>query len=135
MLVFSQGHFPNDKFPSVELPKCAISQATTSQRLGYASDVPQGAERRGQTVGGGLALRLGQTWEVAAWEIAHLGSFATWENTIRKLPLVHGACDMLFKNIPNSPFFKRLNKIRQVDKDKGIKNKKNRRTKSKKHEN
>jgi len=23
---------------------------------------------------GGRALRLGQTWEVAAWKIAHLGS-------------------------------------------------------------
>ena len=43
----------------------------------------------------GRALRLGQTWEVAAWEIAHLGSchlgkyrweVATWEKSFGKLP-------------------------------------------------
>ena len=34
---------------------------------------------------GGLALRLGRTWEVDAWEIPHLGS-STWENKLGKLP-------------------------------------------------
>ena len=42
------------------------SQVTTSQRLG--SEALQAA------FGGGQALRLGQTWNVAAWEFAQLGS-------------------------------------------------------------
>jgi len=41
-------------------------------------------------VGGGRALRLGQTWQVAAWEIAHLGEYpwevAVWENAFGKVP-------------------------------------------------
>ena len=43
----------------------------------------------------GRALRLEQTWEVATWEIAHLGcchlgkypwKVATWENAFGKVP-------------------------------------------------
>mgnify|MGYP000929313377 CR=1 FL=1 len=46
----------------------------------------------------GRPLRLGQTWEVAAWEIAHLGSchlgkypweVATWEKSFGKLPIIN----------------------------------------------
>ena len=46
----------------------------------------------------GRALRLGQTWEVAAWETAylkscHLGKYprgdATWENDFGKVPNIH----------------------------------------------
>ena len=45
--------------------------------------------------GGGRTLRLGHTWEVAAWEIAQFGSFhlgkyswevATWEKSFGKVP-------------------------------------------------
>ena len=35
--------------------------------------------------GWGRALRLGQTWVVTAWEIAHLGSYYLG-NTLGKLP-------------------------------------------------
>jgi len=44
---------------------------------------------------GGRALRLGQTWKVAAWEIAQLGSchlekysweVAAWKKAFRKVP-------------------------------------------------
>ena len=55
-------------------------------RQGWA----RGPNTGGRTGYGGRALRLGQTWEVAAWEIAHFGSFhlenchlgsRPWENT------------------------------------------------------
>ena len=47
---------------------------------------------------GGRVLRLGQIWEVAAWEIAHLGScqlgkypceVATWEKSYGKVPNIY----------------------------------------------
>ena len=46
---------------------------------------------------GGRLLRLGQPWEVATWEIAHLGScnlgkypweVATWEKSFGKVPSI-----------------------------------------------
>ena len=46
---------------------------------------------------GARALRLGQTWSAAAWEIAHLGSchlgkypweVATWINAFGKVPII-----------------------------------------------
>ena len=47
---------------------------------------------------GGRALRLGQTWKVAAWEITHLGScylgkyyweVADWKNVFGKVPNIN----------------------------------------------
>ena len=85
---FPSGNFPNVQFLKRQLPKGQVMPLMCRRE-------PSAAARQS---GGGLALRLGQTWEVAAWEIAHLGSFATWENTIRKLPLVHGACNAFIKS-------------------------------------
>jgi len=34
----------------------------------------------------GRALRLGQTCEFAAWEIAYIWEVATWENPFGKVP-------------------------------------------------
>ena len=48
----------------------------------------------------GRALRLGQTWEVAVWEILHLVSchsgkyhwdVATWDNPFGKVPNINTA--------------------------------------------
>ena len=72
---FSKGFFPNGNFPRV--------------RVGQA---PLGAVKG---CNGDRALRLGQTWEVAALEIAHLGSCylgkcnlgsRPWENAFGKVP-------------------------------------------------
>ena len=60
-------HLHQRHFPKWQLPKCAISQAANSLRLGLALWGAAGCN-------GGWALRLGQTWEVAVWKIAQLGS-------------------------------------------------------------
>ena len=65
------------------------------------------AERRGWVGLGGRALYLGQTWEVAAWEIAHLGSnrlgkypweVVTWKKSFGKVP------NIVLSTFP-SPFY------------------------------
>jgi len=83
VLVFSQRHFPKGNFPRT------TSQVTISKmrifprgifpkvRLGplrhcRLQKVPSAAARSSKL--GGKALRLGQTWDVAAWEIEYLGS-------------------------------------------------------------
>ena len=65
-------------FPSDNFPKIAISQAATFQRLGVLGC------RRLQ--GGVPTLQQGQTWEVTAWEIAHLGSYCLGNCTFGKVP-------------------------------------------------
>ena len=56
---------------------------------------PRGPSIAAITAMGGRTLRLGQTWEVVAWEIPHLGSYhlgkyplevAAWENAFGKVP-------------------------------------------------
>ena len=64
--IFGVRYFPKGIFPR-ETPKCAISQEATYRRLGLALWGAAGCN-------GGRSLRLGQTWEVAVWEIPHLGS-------------------------------------------------------------
>ena len=104
------GTFPQafllGQLPKLQLPKCAISQMCNFPR-GNFPKVRLGplrrrrlqweAERRGYNRLLGWALWLGQTWEVAAWEIARLGSFylgkypwevATWEKYFGKVPNV-----------------------------------------------
>jgi len=62
-------------------------------RLGWARGPSTAAK-----TGWGQALRLGQTWEVAAWEIPHLGSchlgkypweVDTWEKFFGKVPNIN----------------------------------------------
>ena len=71
----------------------------------------------------GRALRLGQTWEVAAWEIAHLGNIpwevATWEKSFGKVPNnLNFQCfkDIIFKNASyfKNFFFSFENQIDQL---------------------
>ena len=73
---------------------CQVTQ------LGFAMG-PSNSARTGWE---GRALRLGQTWVVAAWEIAHLGSchlgkypweVSAWENGLGK---ISGVC--IFKKLP-----------------------------------
>ena len=84
---FPKGDFPRDtdpsgNFPNVQFPKRQISKALVrpSEEL-QASMGPSavavmnsGAECRRLEQTSGRVLRLGQTWEVAALEFAHLGS-------------------------------------------------------------
>ena len=98
---FSQVANSQGYFPKWYLKKCAIYQVATFLRLGYA----MGAERCGYyglggraprlKQAGGLALRLGQTREVNAWEPTQLGSYhlgkypwevATGEKSFGKVP-------------------------------------------------
>ena len=74
----SIGNFLNKQFSMRQLPK---GQVRPSEALHAAT--------------GGQALRLGLTWEVAAWETAHMGSchlvnypweVAIWEQSFRKVP-------------------------------------------------
>ena len=49
-----------------------------------------GGKRCGYHRLGVAALRLGHSWEVAAWENAQFGTYlevATWKNILRKVPL------------------------------------------------
>ena len=67
-------NFPSGNFPKVRLGplrRCRL-QWGRALRLGWA---------------GGRVLRLGQTWEVAAWEIAHL-----WKLPFGKISL--GSCHL-----------------------------------------
>ena len=89
----------------VPTSKCSFSQAATLQRLGF---LRRRRLQRGRGFGlDGLGaralrlgnardrtLRLGHTWEVAAWKIEHLGSYhlrkypwevATWEKLFGKV--------------------------------------------------
>ena len=122
--VLSQWQFPNGDLPSINFPRAAsqvsIFQVANSQmcylpsnnfpkvRLGplshsglqwgpcAAATKAQRAEHSGYNrLWGGRTLRLGQTWEVVAWEIPHLGSYhlgkyplevAAWENAFGKVP-------------------------------------------------
>ena len=50
-------------------------------------------------IAGGRALRLGQTWEVAVWEIAHLGSCY-----LGKYPWYVATLEKAFGKVPNIDF-------------------------------
>ena len=83
------GNFPNMQFPKRQLPKGQIRPAEAPQAAMGAKGCSQdGLGGRSPQIeqAGGLLLRLGQNWEVAAWEITHLGS-CHWEKTHGKLPL------------------------------------------------
>ena len=82
-----KGDFTSDNFPIGNFPNVQFSKQQLSKGMIRPSEAPQaamGAERfgldglgakcRDQNRLGGRALQLGQTWKVAAWEIAHLGS-------------------------------------------------------------
>ena len=85
-------------FSQGKLPKCVISEAATSQNVRFGLQGRRscnGSERCCcDGLGGrvlrleharGRALRLGQTWEIVTWEIAHLESCrfgkGLWEST------------------------------------------------------
>ena len=104
---FSQGRLTKYQFPKWQLPKCAISQAAT-----FHSQAPRLEQA------GGRALRLGQTYEIAAWEVVHLESchlgkypweVDAWENAFGKMPnIVFTAPVKLYFSLlikyPPSPF-------------------------------
>ena len=82
---FPQSRLAKHQFFQLQLPKCAISQEATSQRLGSqrrrrlqweTSTADWGPSAAAET-GWGRALRLEQTWEVAVWKLAHLGKYPT----------------------------------------------------------
>ena len=63
---FSKGIFPNVQFTKRQFPKGQV----------WPSEAPKaamGGDPCGQDGLEGRTVRLGRTWEVAAWEIAHLG--------------------------------------------------------------
>ena len=95
---FSQGRFPSGYFPNVQFPKRQLFKVqvrpSEAPQASMAAE-PCGQDRLGYRAprlehAGGRALQLGETWEVAAWEIAHLGSFHlgkySWENSFEKVP-------------------------------------------------
>ena len=74
--VLSQRHFSKGDILSINLPNVQFQKWQLPKGQVRPSEAPQAAietERCGQDGLGGRALRLVQTWEVAAWEIAHLG--------------------------------------------------------------
>ena len=96
---FPKGIFPRETFQVTisQMPTsqmCNFPSSNSSQRLGIRpSEAPQaavGAECCSQDVLVGRAPQLGQTWEVAAWEIAHLERYPwegdTWEKSFGKVP-------------------------------------------------
>ena len=78
--VFTQGRFLMRQFPKWHLPKCAISQATTFHRLGWALQwgraLREGWARGPSAAAGKLLIGKLHNWEIA-----------TLENTSRKLLL------------------------------------------------
>ena len=73
-------NFPGDNFPKVRLG-CNGGPCTAARMV---QTLGGRAPRLDQA--GGRALRLGQTWEIATWEIVHFGSChlgkILWESTI-----------------------------------------------------
>ena len=94
MFYFGVRYFPKNIFPT------GTSQVATYQMCNFPSGnfpkVRLGSLRRRRLQWGpsaaartifGRELRLGQTWEVVAWEITNLESCHAWENTLEKFPL------------------------------------------------
>ena len=91
-------HFPRTT------SQVSISQVATSQMCNFPrgkfQKVRLGPLRRRRLQWGGRALRLGQTWEVAVWEIAHLRSFH-----LGKYPREIDACKYAFGKVHNIIIF------------------------------
>ena len=94
---FPSGNFPNVQFSKRQLPKCAISQAATSQVCPSHSALPPAysSSARPSLKPASPHRAWPNLWEVAAWEIAHLGNchlgkypweVATWEKSFEKVP-------------------------------------------------
>ena len=75
---FPKGDFSSDNIPSGNFPKVRLGPLRR-RRLQW-----------------GQARRLGRTWEVAAWEIAHLGSCH-----LGKYPWKVNAWEKAFGKVPN----------------------------------
>ena len=107
MIISQMCNFPSGNFPKVRLGP--LRRRALQWEPSAAARMGQGTERCGQKGLGdralqlvqarGRVLRLGLTWEVAAWELAQLGSchlgrytweVAAWENAFGKSPL--GKC-------------------------------------------
>ena len=77
-------NFPSRNFLKVRLGPLMRRRLqwgpSAAVRMGYG-DKRRGYNRRGRW------LRLGQTWEVAAWEIVHLGSFHLGKILCESTPL------------------------------------------------
>ena len=91
---FRSGNFPNVQLnPSGNFPKIRLGPLRR-HRLQWGQDRLDGRALRLEQAGG-RALRLGQTWEVAAQKIAHFGScylgkspweVSTWKKSFGKVP-------------------------------------------------
>ena len=107
-------YFPKGNFPW-STSHCENSQMATSQKFSFGllrrrrPHLGPGAAKMGL---GGRALRLGQTWTVAVWEIAQLGSFhlgntlgnfrlgkSRWESTSHRKGTISAQKYKIFYNI------------------------------------
>ena len=105
---FSSNNFPSGNFPNVQFPKRLLLKGWV--RPSEAPQIANGGKRCGQDGLRGRAmrleqarwraLRLEQTWEVAAWKIAQLGS-----QHLGKYPWEVAAWGKIFRKVPNILFY------------------------------
>ena len=110
IMILSQRPFPNGDFPNVQFPKRKLPNCNIK---GYL-------RRRG--LQWGQALRLGQTWEVAACEITHLGNYpweiTAWKNAFGKYDFTNLYCHCRCQKLWTILFKLKICKINGIKKTK-----------------